>query len=320
MNTSPVNQASAWVMSGRLPQATPSLQSFFDIQVRRGMKMISQLRTVCLFLLLVPLLQLLAFGQGADTGALSGVVKDPTGANIANAEIHIIRSATGTEIRRLTSGASGTFAATLLPPGTYTVRVKVPGFDETTIPGVGIVVTETTRLIATMKLQSVAQQIQVQSEIVKVETQNATTGQPLTGGTVQNLPLATQNFQQLLTLSAGTSSQLNNSGAVGRGDVRIQVNGQREGNNNYQIEGISANDYNIGELATTPVPSPDALEEFKVETSMYDATEGRNGGGSINAILKSGSTKFHFDVFEFFRNTVLNANEYFFKAAGEPKP
>jgi hypothetical protein len=90
--------------------------------------------------------------------------------------------------------------------------------------------------------------------------------------------------------------------------VRIQVNGQREGNNNYQIEGISATDYNIGELATTPVPSPDALEEFKVQTSMYDASEGRNGGGSINAILKSGSNEWHFDIFEFFRNDVMPMN------------
>jgi hypothetical protein len=277
----------------------------------------SKLRLLLLISLFLPAGTL---GQGAATGAISGVVKDPSGSAVPNAEVRVVNSATGTEIRTLQTGSDGSFAATLIPPGAYTVAAKAPGFDEIRIEGVEVVVTETTRLIATMKVRSVAEEVSVSAEVMKVDTENATTGAPLIGTTIQSLPLATENFQQLLTLSAGTTSQLNNSGSVGRGDVRIQVNGQREGNNNYQIEGISATDYNIGELATTPVPSPDALEEFKVQTSMYDATEGRNGGGSINAILRSGSPDFHFDIFEFFRNDVLNANEYFFKAAGQPRP
>ena len=271
-------------------------------------------------LMLAFCLPLSTFAQGGANGAISGVIKDPSGAAVANAEVRITNAASATEIRAISTGPDGSFAASLIPPGTYTVTVKAPGFDETKIENVEVVVTETTRLIATMKVKSVAQQVVVSATVVKVDTENATTGIPLTGATVQSLPLATENFQQLLSLSAGTTSQLNNSGSVGRGDVRIQVNGQREANNNYQIEGISANDYNIGELTATPVPSPDALEEFKVQTSMYDASEGRNGGGSINAILKSGTSNWHFDLFEFFRNTVLDANEYFIKAAGQPRP
>ena len=144
-----------------------------------------------------------------------------------------------------------------------------------------------------------------------VDTSTATTGQAIDSRTIRDLPLATQNFQQLLTLSAGTNSDLNASASLGRGDVRIQVNGQREDNNNYLIEGISATDYNVAELTNTPLPSPDVVQEFKVQTSLYDATQGRNGGGNINAILKTGTKNFHGSLFEFFRNTDLNANEWF---------
>src|SRR5208282_6405492 len=138
--------------------------------------------------------------------------------------------------------------------------------------------------------------------------------------TVRNLPLATQNFQQLLTLSSGAESSLNNAGQLGRGDVRIQVNGQREDNNNYLIEGITATDYNVAELTNTPLPSPDVTQEFKVQTSLYDASQGRNGGGNINAVLKSGTKQFHGDAYEFFRNDALNANDFFLNRQGSPRP
>ena len=86
---------------------------------------------------------------------------------------------------------------------------------------------------------------------------------------------------------------------MGRGDVRIIVNGQREDNNNYLIEGISATDYNVAELTNTPLPNADVIQEFKVQTSLYDATQGRNGGGNINAILKTGTRQYHGDAYEF---------------------
>ena len=98
------------------------------------------------------------------------------------------------------------------------------------------------------------------------------------------------------------------------------MNGQREDNNNYSIEGISVTDYNVAELTNTPLPNPDVVQEFKVQTSLYDASQGRNGGGNINAVLKSGTNQFHGDVYEFFRNTVLDANEYFLNQTGAPRP
>src|SRR5262249_12313405 len=114
-------------------------------------------------------------------------------------------------------------------------------------------------------------------------------------------------------------SNLNTSTQLGRGDVRINVNGQREDNNNYLIEGISATDYNVAELTNTPLPNPDVIQEFKVQTSLYDASQGRNGGGNINAILKAGSRNWHGDVYEFFRNDHLDANDFFLNAVGQPR-
>jgi hypothetical protein len=153
--------------------------------------------------------------------------------------------------------------------------------------------------------------VEVQSQVEQVNTTDATTGQSLGAQTITDLPLATRNFQQLLTLSTGASSDLNNAAQLGRGNVFIHVNGGREDNNNYLIDGITVADYAFGELTYTPLPSPDSIQEFKVSTSLYDATQGRNGGGNINATLKSGTNHFHGDLWEYFRNTALDANDYF---------
>jgi hypothetical protein len=260
------------------------------------------------------------FAQGGATGAISGTVQDASGASVANAEVRITNQGTGALERTVNSSGDGSFTAALLPAGTYTVSVRGAGFGDSAFRDIDVRVTETTRIIAKLKPRAVQEQIEVQAEVQQVNTTDATTGQAIEAGTIRNLPLATQNFQQLLTLSSGAQGELNAASQLGRGNVRIEVNGQREDNNNYLIEGISATDYNVAELTTTPLPNPAVIQEFKVQTSMYDATQGRNGGGNINAILKSGTNTFHGEAYEFFRNTALDANDYFLKQAGEARP
>ena len=260
------------------------------------------------------------FGQGGATGAITGTVSDATGAVIPNAEVKIINKATGEVARTLKTDSNGLFNALLMPVGTYDITVTAPGFGQGTVADVAVRVTETTRMYARLNPQRVTEQVEVQSEVQTIETTTAATGESIEARTIRTLPLATQNFQQLLSLTAGTASDLNASAQLGRGDVRIIVNGQREDNNNYLVEGITATDYNVAELTNTPLPNPDVVQEFKVQTSLYDASQGRNGGGNVNAILKSGTKDFHGDFYEFFRNDVLNANEFFLKRAGQPRP
>jgi Carboxypeptidase regulatory-like domain len=251
------------------------------------------------------------FAQGGATGAISGAVQDASGGVVVGAKVDVISEATAQSVRQLTTDSSGLFTASLLPVGTYSVEVSATGFATAKFTDINVRITETARMTVVLKPSSVAQTVEVQSEVAVVNTTNATTGESLGSTTITSLPLATRNFQQLLTLSAGASSDLNNAAQLGRGQVFIHVNGGREDNNNYLVDGISVADYAFGELTYTPLPNPDAIQEFKVSTSLYDASQGRNGGGNINASLKGGTANFHGDAWEYFRNTALDANDYF---------
>jgi hypothetical protein len=261
-----------------------------------------------------------AHAQGGATGAITGVVVDSSGASIADAEVQIIDSRTDAVARTLTASADGTFTAALMPPGTYYVVVNKSGFSQARADNIEVRVTETTRITIPLKPGQVSERVEISAQVTTVETTNATTGESVGNATIRELPLATQNYQQLLSLSSGTSSELNASAQLGRGNVRIIVNGQREDNNNYLIEGISSTDYNVAQSTNVPLPNPDVIQEFKVQTSLYDASQGRNGGGNVNAILRSGSKGIHGDAYEYFRNDALNANEFFLNAAGAPRP
>ncbi|HEX2663895.1 MAG TPA: carboxypeptidase-like regulatory domain-containing protein [Candidatus Acidoferrum sp.] len=283
--------------------------------------------TFAKLLILVSLLAFstgLALAQGGATGAITGTVQDPSGGLIATARVEIVSEATGQVVRDLTTDSSGSFTATLLPVGSYSVRVSAVGFATTRFTSVLVRVTETTQMTAALKVTQATETVTVSAEVATINTANAATGEALGAATVSTLPLPTQNFQQLLALSTGASSDINNGGDLGRGTARIMVNGQRETNNNYLIEGISSADFASGELTFTPIPNANAIEEFKVSTSLYDATQGRNGGGNIDAVLKSGTNKYHADAWEFFRNTDLDANDFFLNGAGtgvrQPRP
>jgi Carboxypeptidase regulatory-like domain len=268
-------------------------------------------RNCALFLVLFLSFASFAFSQGGATGAISGTIQDASGAAVAGAKVDIVSESTSLSVRQVTADSAGLFTVPLLPVGSYTVQVTAAGFATTKFPGVIVSITETTRMTVALKPATIKETLEVQYEMPAVETAAATTGESLGNTTITTLPLATRNFQQLLTLSAGASSDLNGASQLGRGQVYIHVNGGREDNNNYLIEGISAADYAFGELTYTPLPNPDSIQEFKVSTSLYDASQGRNGGGNVNATLKSGGLNFHGALWEYFRNTSLDAHDYF---------
>jgi hypothetical protein len=260
------------------------------------------------------------YGQGGATGAISGLVIDSSGAAVDGAEVQIIDMRNESLSRKVATNEDGAFTVTLLPPGDYAVVVNKSGFAQAKSDSIEVHVTETVRVTISLKPGGVTEKVEISAQVTSVETSNATTGQSIGKETVRELPLATQNYQQLLTLSSGAQSDLNAAAQLGRGSVKLFVNGQREDNNNFLIEGISATDYNVAQATYVPLPNPDVIQEFKVQTSLYDASQGRNGGGNVNAILKSGSRSYHGDLYEFFRNDVLNANDFFLNRNGQDRP
>jgi hypothetical protein len=269
-------------------------------------------------LFLVLAISVNALAQGGPKGALNGTVKDTTGAMVPGATVTIINQDTGLTERTLFTNQDGFFTATLLPVGTYRVEVTMTGFSKAAATNVKVQVTETATVSMTLQVGQLTETVTVTDAQAPVQLTAPTTGE-----TIQNtgmLPLATRNFLSLLALSAGTNTELADTTALGRGAVTIDVNGQRPVNNNYQLEGINANDFNLPALDNVPLPNPDTVQEFKTQTSLYDASQGRNGGGNVQVSLKSGTNHYHGDAFEFFRNDDLNANDFFLNRAGEGRP
>jgi hypothetical protein len=261
-----------------------------------------------------------AFGQGGTRGAISGTVKDEKGAAISGAQVEVINAVTGVTERTATTDSNGNFNVTQLPAGDYRLVVSIAGFSKAEVSDVKVNVTETTTVNVPMKVGQINESVTVTGAATEVQLSSATTGQTLTSATIGQLPLSTGNFLTLLTLSTGANTEMFQSDALGRGSVTINVNGQRPTNNNYQLEGINANDINLPTLDNVPLPNPSTVQEFKTQTSLYDASQGRNGGGNIQVALKSGTNAFHGDAYFFLRNNVLNANDFFQNLKGVARP
>ncbi len=259
------------------------------------------------------------FAQTPTTGQIAGTVVDPTGALVPGAKI-VLTSDAGTQ-RTITSDASGHYTFPLLPPGRYSLEVTAAGFAVANFTGVTANITETTPLDISLKVKSAAgESINVSAAPPLVQSENATQGHVIQQETIRQLPLPTRNFQQLLTLTTGTSGSLQNSSELGRGDAVISVNGQRTTSNSVVINGMDAAAIGTGGTPNLAVPASDSLQEFIVQTSLYDASTGRSTGGVVAAVTKSGTNQWHGNIYEFLRNKSLNANNFFLKRQGTDRP
>ena len=270
---------------------------------------------VCLSLLLV---SAVGFAQTSTSGQVIGTVKDPSGAVVAGAKV-VLTSATG-ETREVKSDASGEFRIPLVTPGSYSLSVDAQGFKPMKADGVIVKVTETTELTANLRLVGTAESVDITAEAPLVQTTSPAAGRVIQEQQIKQLPLPTRNFQQLLTLSPGAVAPISNNTEMGRGDALISVGGQRTTSNNVLVDGTEVNSAGTNGTTNISVPSPDSVQEFIVQTSLYDAAQGRNAGGNIAVVTKSGTNNFHGGVFEFFRNEHLNANDFFLNKAGRARP
>jgi Carboxypeptidase regulatory-like domain/TonB-dependent Receptor Plug Domain len=264
------------------------------------------------------LMALTLAAQTPTTGLLTGTVKDPSGATVPNAKLTLL-SPSGEE-RTGTTAADGSYRFPLLAPGSYTLSIDAPGFQTYQATGIAIRITEATELSPSLAIAGAAVSVDVTSEVPLVQTASATTGRVIGEQQIRELPLPTRNFQQILTLSPGTVASLSNNTEMGRGDVNISVAGNRSTSNNVVVDGTQINSPGTNSTPNISVPAPDAIQEFIVQTSLYDATQGRNAGGNVAVVTKSGENVVHGSGWEFFRNRELNANDFFLNAAGRPRP
>jgi hypothetical protein len=253
------------------------------------------------------------------TGQISGTVYDQNGAAVPNAAVTATNLGTNAA-KQTTADGDGTFVFQLLPPGNYRIEATASGFQKATLEAV-VNITQTTTVDVRLAVAgAMIDTVVVTPDAPVLQSETSQTGRVIEGETIRQLPLPTRNFQQLLTLQAGAQNSLSNSTDLGRGDTTISVNGQRTTSNSVKINGIDANSVGTNSTPNIAVPATDSLQEFVVQTSLYDASNGRNAGGNVEAITRSGSNDFRGNIYTFLRNRNLNANDPFVKARGLNRP
>jgi outer membrane receptor protein involved in Fe transport len=280
--------------------------------------MFSLRRLILLSLLAVGISSGVALGQAA-TGQITGTIEDAAGAVVPGATVTVTNVSTGAR-RQDSTGADGDFAFLSLPPGKYKVEVSARGFKRVVVEELDVNVTQTSTVNLKLEPSTLDETVTVTAEGTLVQQESSQVGRVIESRSISQLPLPTRNFQQLLTLSPGTSASVSNNTELGRGDAIISVNGQRTTSNSVRINGVDANSVGTNSTPNIAVPATDSLQEFVVQTSLYDASQGRNAGGNVEAITKSGSAQYHGNIYEFLRNDALNANDFFLNAAGRPRP
>ena len=280
------------------------------------------------FCTMVAALLLMAGGlraQGPGTGAIEGTVHDPSGRVVQQAAVTAVSDSTGVT-RTTATNAAGGFTVPLLAPGTYTVKVREAGFADSTLAGVRVVVGETGAVDFRLAIAAVGVTVQVTADEEIAQSQSSTLGRAVGEEAIKTLPLENRNYTQILSLSPGVVVALPNAAALGRGSQNVTANGAKTTANNVQFNGVDANNLaqnsveNATEEVGVAIPAPDTIQEFKVQTANYDATYGRGVGANVDVVSKAGTNRFHGDVWEFLRNNVLNANEFFLKLEGQPRP
>ena len=278
----------------------------------------------------ITLLASALWGQTTATGALAGELLDPSGAVIPGATLRLIDQRTSRTLTSMSSD-SGRFSFLLLPPGSYELQASKTDFETLELFGLEVYVTETLEVEARMRLATQIQQTQVVSEPLMVQTDNSALGRVANESTITGLPLVTRNFAQIAGLSPGVAVGVYNAGELGLGGTALSqiapsndgifVHGARSYDNNFLLDGISVSDVQGSGSGSggIPLPNPDSLQEFKVQTGQYDAGYGRYAGANVSLVTKSGANTFRGNVFEFFRNKVLNANDFFRNLVGQPR-
>jgi hypothetical protein len=244
-----------------------------------------------------------------STGIITGAVYDSSRALIPGAKITVKNLSTNFTWNAATTSA-GEYQVSFLPVGTYEITAVAQGFTKTVRTGITLSASETARVDLTLKVGQVTQQVTVEANATPVATESAEVGNTVSGTQTRELPLSTRQFIQMLTLEPGVSSDIvSEPGFASLSMASVSVNGMRENQNNYLIDGANNIDVYNGNNSVTP--NLEALAEFRVERSSFSADTGRSAGATINLITRSGTNQLHGSLFEFLRNDKLNARNFF---------
>ncbi len=269
-------------------------------------------RLVVFALLLTGLARLV--GAQSATGKISGVVTDPTGGVVPNAGVVVTNVATGVT-HETKSDASGGYQVLQLPIGSYKVTVTAPGFEQTTVASrTSLEINETLRIDVQLQVGRVSGQVTVESNASPVETENQTVGSTVTGQAIFELPLNGRNTLDLLGTQPGVTPSNPDNGSAGN----YSIGGQRTDSVTYLLDGGN----NTALLSNSVVanPNPDAVAEFRVLESDYSAEYGRNAGGIVSVVTKSGTNSLHGTAYDYVRNNYFDANQFFNNQQGLPVP
>src|SRR5579863_6504446 len=272
-----------------------------------------QIKTLRLLLVALVIGVLAPLAWGAVTGRISGTVKDPTGAVVPNAQVTALETQTG--IKTVTKADSaGFYSFPSLPVGHYDLEVRASGFKD--FKQTGLILDVNTALLLDIPLQlgEASQEVTVNAAAVQVETTNTQMGEVISDVKMTTVPLNGRSYTDLLALqpgvtpvSSGQYGALGVSGNLNPGSM--SVNGQREAANGFMVNGGNVEEGAFN--GTSVIPNLDSIAEFRIITNNFDAEYGNYSGGQVNVVTKGGTNSFHGDVFEFNRNTALNARNYF---------
>jgi outer membrane receptor protein involved in Fe transport len=278
--------------------------------------------STCSFLILFILTTLLVpavFGQ-AYFGTVSGELTDTTGAVIASAKVVLTDEQKGFGFEA-TSDSNGRYLFRSVPPGVYSLTAESQGFSKTMQKNFKVDVNQNATVNLAMKVAGTEQKVEVSSEVLAIQTEDAETGQVVNRRFINDLPLLDRNIQSLTALAPGVT-EMNDSCPEPCIGTNFVSNGSRGANSDILLDGASAtnSEPNGGITSATYLPSPEAVEEFKVEQTNFSAEYGFSGASVVNVISRSGTNKFHGSVYEFFRDASLDANDWFSNHFGDPIP
>jgi len=278
-----------------------------------------RIKTAFIFVFALGLLVCVSgFAQAQTAGRITGTVKDAQGAVVVGAEVVIENPATG-DRHSATTDDSGSYSILQLPPASYDLNIHAHGFSPAVFHSVTVSLAETVTINASLQVAQSSVEVTVSDAPASVRSDSPELASTIDSRSLETLPLPTRNFLQLLTLAPGVSAPLTNNNAIGRNSPNVSVNGSRVTGNNYQINGVDANDASLHVFADVAVPAPESVSEVDVQTSLYDATVA-GAGGSVQVVTKSGSNSVHGSGYEYFRNEAFDANDANLKAVDEGRP